>query len=94
MTTPSCPIVLDSRLQAQDLVFGTGAHGELEANTTTSQLSINLSIGVEPVVYTTPLLLVQDSLQYLASIFLGSDALANNFDRVNNIRENGIVDRG
>lgn len=76
------------------LVVGGSAHGELEATDTTGQFSVHLRVGVESVVDATSLLLVQDNLQNLASIFLGPEALSNNLDWVDNIGEDCLVDGG
>lgn len=43
---------------------------------------------------TTLLLLIQDDLQKLASIFLGSQSLADNLNWENQVGEDGVVDSG
>jgi len=65
---------------------------ELEDNTTSSQTLVDLRVSVESVVNTTSLFLIQNDLQSLASIFLGSNTLTNNLNWVDEITENGIVD--
>ena len=75
------------------VICGT-AHWEFEAAHTACQLPIDFRVCVESVVHATPLLLVQDDLQYLASIFLGSESLANNFNREDNVGEDGVMNSG
>ena len=67
---------------------------ELKTNPTTSQLSVDLRVSIESVVNTSLLLLIEDNLQHLAAIFLGAETLADDLDRVDEVREDGIVDRG
>ena len=40
------------------------------------------------------LLLIENDLQQLGAIFLGAETLADNLNRVHEIRENGVVDGG
>jgi len=76
------------------LVIHSSAHREFKATNTACQLSVDLGVGVESVVDTTALLLVQDHLQDLASVLLCSESLSNNLDRVDHIGEDGLVDSG
>lgn len=75
------------------LVLGASLR-EFEVNTATSQLSVNLGVSVESVVNASFLLLVEDDLQKLATIFLGADALAGNLDGVDEVGEDSIMDGG
>lgn len=68
--------------------------GELETNTTTSQLLVNLRVSIESVVNTSLLLLIEDNLQDLAAIFLGAETLADDLDGVHEVGEDGVVDGG
>jgi len=75
------------------LVLGTLLSlGEVERNVAASETSVDLRVCVQSVVNTTSLLLVQNDLQVLASIFLGTDTLANNLDWVYEVAEDSIVD--
>jgi len=76
------------------LVIRSSAHWELEATNTAGQFSVHLRVSVESVVHTTALLLVENDLQDLASVLLGSESLSNNLDWVNDVGEDGFVDRG
>jgi hypothetical protein len=74
------------------LVLLSTAHGELKANTTSSQFLVDLAVRVESVVHTTSLLLIQNDLQNLAAILLSPDTLAYDLDWVNDIGQDSIVD--
>lgn len=65
---------------------------ELEVDTLARQALVDLGVGVEPVVHTTALLLVEDDLEDLAVVLLGADALADDLDRVDKVGEDGVVD--
>lgn len=67
---------------------------ELETNTTTSQLAVDLGVSIESVVNTSLLLLVEDNLQDLAAILLGAETLANNLDWVDQVGEDSVVNGG
>lgn len=79
-------------LGGRRLVVGSSAHGELEATNTSRQFSVDLRVRVESVVHTTALLLVQNDLEDLASVFLGSQSLSDNLNGVNHVGEDGLVD--
>jgi hypothetical protein len=79
-------------LQPDHLVIRSTTLWELKGDTTTSQFSVNLRVGVESVINTSLLLLVKNDLQGLASILLGAETLANNLDWVDEIAENSVVD--
>ena len=72
------------------VVRGT-ALGELKDNRPAGQSAVNLAVGIESVVNTTTLLLVQDNLDGLAAVLLGADALADNLDGVDEVGEDGVV---
>lgn len=74
------------------LVLLTTTDWELKSTRSTSQLSVHLSVGIESVVHTTSLLLIQNNLQHLASILLSSQSLADNLNRVDHISEDSVVD--
>lgn len=76
------------------LVLGGTRLGELEGDGAAGQAAVDLGVGVESVVDTTTLLLVEDDLEELAAILLGADALADNLDGVDEVGEDGIVDGG
>lgn len=76
------------------LVIRSAAQGELEAADPTSQFPVNLRVSIESVVHATTLFLVQDDLENLASIFLRSESLSNNLNRIDHIGEDGIVNGG
>lgn len=78
----------------QHLVLRKTSLRKLEIDTTASQFSVNLRVGIESVINTTLLLLVEDNLEDLAAIFLGAQTLANNLDRVDQVGENSVVDGG
>ena len=67
---------------------------ELEVDTFASQTLVDLAVGVESVVHTTPLLLVEHDLEDLAAVLPSAHTLADNLNRVDEIREDGIVDGG
>lgn len=75
------------------LVLG-GRGGELEDDVAASQASVNLGVGVESVVDTTTLLLVEDDLEGLAAILLGAETLANNLNGEGQVAQDSVVDGG
>lgn len=88
-TSSSIPMQQDF---SHPLVLNCSTLGELKVNTTTSQLLIHLGVSIESVIHTTLLLLIEHNLQDLASILLGAQSLAHNFDGVDEISEYGVVD--
>jgi len=76
------------------LVVGDGARGELEDDTAAGQPAVDLGVGVQAVVDTAALLLVQDDLEDLAAVLLGADALADDLDRVDDVGQDGVVHGG
>lgn len=79
---------------APNLVVSGTALGELEDNGTAGQSAVDLAVGIESVVNTTALLLVENNLDGLAAVLLGADALANDLDGVDEVGEDGVVDSG
>lgn len=75
-----------------DLVVGGTALRELEVDVAASQTTVDLRVGVQAVVNTTTLLLVEDDLEELGAVLLGADALADNLNGVGEILEDGVVD--
>lgn len=76
------------------LELRTTALRELEPDTTARESPVNLPVGIEAVVNATAFLLVEDNPQELASIFLRAGALSDDFDRVDDVGEDGVVDGG
>jgi len=68
--------------------------GELKTNTTTSQLAVDLRVGIESVVNTSLLLLIKDNLQNLAAVLLSAETLADNLDGEDEVSEDGVVNSG
>lgn len=81
-----------TQINSADLVVGGTALRELEVDVAASQTSVDLRVGVEAVVNTTALLLVEDDLEKLGAVLLGADALADNLNGVGEILEDGVVD--
>lgn len=77
---------------APNLVVSGTALGELEDNGTAGQSAVDLAVGIESVVNTTALLLVENNLDGLAAVLLGADTLANDLDGVDEVGEDGVVD--
>ena len=74
------------------LVVGLLALGELEVDTLASEALVHLAVGVEPVVNTAALLLVENDLEDLAAVLAGTETLADNLDGVDEVGQNGVVD--
>lgn len=66
--------------------------GELEDDTPAGQPPVDLGVGIEPVVNTTTLLLVEDDLEGLGAVLLGAETLADNLDGEDEIGQDSIVD--
>lgn len=73
------------------LVVGTTL-GEFKDNSTASQPTVDLAVGIKAVVNTTTLLLVQDDLEGLGAVLLGAGTLADDLDGVDEVGEDGVVD--
>lgn len=84
----------DSTVIITNLSLSRSAGGELEVDVTTSQTTVDLGVGVQAVVNTTTLLLIENDLQSLAAILLGADALADDLNRVGEISQDSVVDGG
>jgi hypothetical protein len=67
---------------------------ELEVDTTAGKAAVDLGVGVESVVNTTTLLLVEDDLEDLGAVLLGANTLADDLDWEDEIGENSVVDSG
>ena len=80
--------------QNRNLVVRATRNGELEASHSASELPVHLGVGVESVIHTTALLLIQDDLQHLAAIFLGASSLADDLNGVDDVSEDGVVNGG
>ena len=74
------------------LVIGLLALRELEVDTLASEALVDLAVGIEPVVDTTTLLLIENNLEDLAAVLAGTETLANNLDGVDKIGQDGVVD--
>ena len=75
------------------LVLGSSL-GELEDDTAAGQTPVDLGVGIEPVVNTATLLLVEDDLEGLGTVLLGAETLADDLDGVDEVGQDGIVDSG
>lgn len=64
---------------------------KLKANTLPRQPPVDLGISIQPEINTSALLLIQHNLDNLAPVLLGTGTLANDFHRVDDIRQDGIV---
>ena len=84
------PLPPGTRHNFQYLVLSTALR-ELKANTTSSQLLVDLGVSIESVVNTSLLLLIEDDLQDLGAILLGAETLADNLNWVDEIAEDGVV---
>lgn len=78
----------------QPLVLSRTALRELKVDTTTSKLLVDFRVGIESVINTSLLLLIQDNLQDLGAIFLGTETLANDLDGEDEVGQDSIVDGG
>jgi hypothetical protein len=67
---------------------------KFKSNTSTCQPSVDLGVGIESVVHATSLLLVKNNLQGLGTIFLRSDALSDDLNRVDEVGEDSIMNSG
>lgn len=76
------------------LVLSGTSLGKLESNTTASELAVDLRVGVEAVVNTTTLLLVEDDLEGLGAVLLGAETLADNLDGEDEVGQDGVVHSG
>lgn len=76
------------------LELGAGGLGELEGDTAAGQLAVDLGVGVQAVVDTATLLLVEDDLEVLGAVLLGAEALADDLDGEDEVGEDGVVDGG
>lgn len=64
---------------------------KLKANALPRQPPVDLGISIQPKINTSTLLLIQHNLNNLAPVLLGTGTLANDFHRVDDIRQDGIV---
>lgn len=85
-------IAMPCHAQSSTLLLGVAAQGELEVDVAASKAAIDLGVGVESVVNTNTLLLIEDNLEDLAAVFLGANTLANNLDGEAEIGQDGVVD--
>jgi len=76
------------------LVLGNTALGELKDDIAACQPPIHLTVCIKAVVDTTTLFLVQDDLESLAAILLGTGALADNLNWIDDVGEDGVMDSG
>lgn len=90
---PSC-ISAFSRVDHSRLVFRRSTHWKLKAHTPPRQLSVDLPIGVKPIIHTALLLLIKNNLQHLTPVLLRPDPLAHNLDRVHHIGQDRVVHGG
>lgn len=76
------------------LVVGSSALGELEVDALAGEALVDLGVGVEPVVNTATLLLVENDLEDLAAVLTGAETLADNLDGVDEVGQDSVVDSG
>lgn len=76
------------------LIFALGADWKFKSHASSGQLSVHVTVGIQSVVNTASLLLVQNDLEQLAAVLLGAESLADDLDWVHNIAEDGFVDSG
>ena len=88
---PDHTFTLGAGISTSNLVLRS-ALWELEVHTFTRQSLVHLAIGIEPVVDTASLLLIEDALEDLATVLTRASALADDLNRVDEISEDGIVD--
>ena len=69
-----------------------GGLGELEVHVAASEAAVDLGVGVEAVVNTATLLLVEDDLEGLGAVLLGAGAAADDLDGVDEVVQDSIVD--
>lgn len=81
---------LGAGCSTSNLVLRT-ALWELEVHTLARQTLVHLAVGVEPVVDTASLLLIEDALEDLVAVLTRAGALADDFNRVDEISEDSIV---
>lgn len=79
---------------ALTLVLGRARLGELEGDAAAGEAAVDLGVGVEAVVDTATLLLVEDDLEELGTVLLGAEALADDLDGVDEVGQDGVVDGG
>lgn len=72
----------------------SAALGELEGNGAAGEAAVDLAVGIEAVVDTTTLLLVENDLEGLGAVLLGAGTLADDLDGVDEVGEDGVVDSG
>lgn len=83
---------MTKHLVATDLEVGGTGLGELEGDNTAREAAVDLGVGVEAVVNTTTLFLVEDDLEGLGAVLLGAETLADDLDGVDEVSQDGIVD--
>ena len=81
-------------LPPSPLVLRSGTHWELEGHAPPRQFPVDFAVGIEAMVDAAPLLLIQDDLQQLAAVGAGAGALADDFDGVDEVVEDGFVHGG
>ena|SRR6266487_2086037 len=79
-------------IRRKNLVLRSATLRELKTNTTASQFSVDLRVGIESVINATLLLLIENNLQDLAAIFLGAETLADDLNGEDEVGEDGVVD--
>ena len=91
-TATLCHLPKRAMLDIAHLVLGV--LGELEVDTLAGEALVDLGVGVEPVVNTATLLLVENNLEDLGAVLLGAETLADDLDGVDEVGEDGVVDSG
>jgi hypothetical protein len=73
------------------LVVRSSTLRELEVDTLAGEALVDLRVGIQPVVDTTTLLLVQNDLENLAAVFTGPETLADDLDGIDEVGKDGIM---
>lgn len=92
--TPPKPhdIMNDYARFALNLILRAGGLRELKGDSTASEASVDLGVGVESVVDSATLLLIENDLEDLAVVLLCAETLANDLDGVDEVSQDGVVD--
>lgn len=64
---------------------------ELKVDTLAGQPLVDLAVSVQPVVYTTTLLLIQNDLEDFASVLSRASALTDDFDGIDEVGKDGVM---
>ena len=82
---------LSGPLHSRPHLILNSALRELKVDTLAGQPLVDLAVSVQPVVYTTTLLLIQNNLEDFASVLSRASALTDDFDGVDEVGKDGVV---